>query len=101
MPTTVSGNLTTTTSNRQLTDGSGLTDASGTQLGISPLDNISFYGATPIDQPTAPTVHNVAGGVAGATGPLFRDTTFTGGTGTTAYTVGDVVSALKALGLIA
>jgi hypothetical protein len=101
MPTTVSGNLTTTTSNRQLTDGSGVVGSGGTLLGVSPLDNVGFYGATPIDQPTAPTSHNVAGGAAGGTTGLFRDTTFTGGTGTTAYTVGDVVSALKALGLIA
>jgi hypothetical protein len=95
MPTTTSGNLTTTVSNRQLSDGGP------TIIGLSAADTLSFFGSTPSAQPTAPTVHNVLGGAAGGTTGLFRDTTFTGGVGTTAYTVGDLVMALKALGLVA
>lgn len=101
MPTTVSGNLTTTTSTRQLSDGSGISGPGGTQLGQNPQDDLGFFGATPVVQPTAPTVHNTTGGAAGASPAVFRDTTFTGGVGTTAYTVGDIVTALKALGLLA
>lgn len=60
--------------------------------------NVGFYGTTPVAQPTA--VGNVAVTTAGATNTVFRNTTFTGGTGTTAYTIGDIVRALKLLGLI-
>ena len=60
--------------------------------------NVGFYGTTPVAQPTA--TGNVAVTTAGATNTVFRNTTFTGGTGTTAYTIGDIVRALKLLGLI-
>jgi hypothetical protein len=38
---------------------------------------------------------------AGSTNTVFRDTTFTGSTGTTAYSIGDLVAALKNYGLLA
>jgi hypothetical protein len=87
---------------RQLSDG----NSQGTILGypqnvIMPdgvPDKIGFYGATPVAQ-AAPTgnTHTVA---AGATTNVFTNTTFDGGTGTTAYTIGDLVAVLKGLGLI-
>ena len=93
--------LSPTNGPKQLSDG----NSAGTVMGQSgvmpdgPADKISFYGATPIVQPVAPgNVHTVA---AGATTAVYTNTTFDGGTGTTAYTVGDVVLALKKLGLIA
>ncbi len=58
-----------------------------------------FYGATPAAQPTsAGNVHTVT---SGATTAVYVNTTFDGSIGTTAYTVGDLVKALKTLGLIA
>lgn len=57
-----------------------------------------FYGATPVTQQTNPG--NVAtSAAAGAT--VLAGTSFTGGVGSRGYTVGDLVAALKNLGLIA
>lgn len=59
---------------------------------------VGFFGVTPASQPTASTnVHTVA---AGSTTAAYVNTTYDGSIGTTAYTVGDIVAALKTLGLI-
>lgn len=66
---------------------------------VASLNEIGFFGASAATQPTsAGNTHTVA---AGATTTVFTNTTFDGGIGTTAYTVGDLVAALKTLGLIA
>ncbi len=72
----------------------------GTSLGQSAAEKISFYGATPIVQPASPSgnTHTVT---AGSTTSVFVNTSFDGSSGSTAYTVGDIVLALKNLGLIA
>jgi hypothetical protein len=70
----------------------------GYMTGQSALAPIGFYGQTPAVQPTAATnVHAVA---AGSTTTVFVNTTFDGSIGSTAYTLGDLVAALKTLGLI-
>lgn len=75
-----------------------LTSGGGVE-GQSATDLRSFFGATPVAQPTAATnVHTVA---AGSVTTVFVNTTFDGSVGSTAYTLGDVVAALKTLGLIA
>lgn len=89
--------VTTTTAFRQLSDANPI----GTTLGQSAADLISFYNVQPVVQPAAPSAHNTSGGAAGGTTGLFRDTTFTGGVGSSTYSVGDVVASLKALGLLA
>lgn len=70
----------------------------GQVLGV--LAKLGFYGATPVVQPSSPggNTHTPS---AGATTSLFVNTTFDGGVTGSNYTVGDVVAALKKLGLIA
>lgn len=90
---------TTSAAPRQLSDGNtqgtvlgGVTNAGGLP------EKIAFYGQTPATQPTAAVnVHTVA---AGSTTTVFTTTTFDGSIGSTAYSVGDLVAALKTLGLI-
>lgn len=90
----------TTDGPNQLSNGNSLGTILGqatTAAGVG--DKIAFYGTTPVTQQGAggSTVTSAAG----STTAVYVNTTFTGGTGTTAYTVGDIVAALKAVGLIA
>jgi hypothetical protein len=73
--------------------------SSATGIGIAAAaDKLGFYGATPVVLHT--TTGNVAGFAAGAGTASKSDSVWTGGVGSTAYTVGDVVRALKNLGLM-
>lgn len=60
---------------------------------------IGLFTATPVAQPSS--TGQTAGFTAGVGTSVLDDSTFTGGTGTKAYTVGDVVKHLKALGALA
>lgn len=71
-------------------DGS-IDQASGAKVG--------FMGAAPVAQKSVTGI--VAGFTAGSGTPVNHDSTFTGNNGSTAYTVGDVVDALKQYGLLA
>jgi hypothetical protein len=59
---------------------------------------LGFYSVAPVVQPQ--TTGTVTGFTAGASTATKVDSTYTGNTGTSAYTVGDVVLALKQLGLL-
>ncbi len=51
---TTVGIVTTTSSVRQLSDGNGFNGGPGTQLGQNAQDEIGFYGANPVVQPSGP-----------------------------------------------
>jgi hypothetical protein len=60
--------------------------------------SIGMFGATPVPQPSS--TGETAGFTAGVGAVVKVDSTFTGNSGATAYTVDDLVKHLKALGLI-
>jgi hypothetical protein len=95
-PVTV-GTVTTTTNARNLSDGNPV----GTVFGLSPTDLISHYGAAAVPQFSQPGAPNTTTGAAGSVTAAFTNTTFTGGIGTSAYSIGDIVTALKRYGLLA
>lgn len=71
----------------------------GTRVGTSTTQKLGFWNATPVAQYTAASVTT---GFSAATGTaVLSGSTFTGNTGSTAYTIGDVVAALKKCGIIA
>lgn len=92
--TVTSGTTTAFAGLKELSDA----NSQGTQLGYSPTDLIGFYGAAPIAQSTPAASTTTV--TAGSTTAVYVNTSFSGGTGSTAYTVGDIVAALKGLGLL-
>lgn len=70
----------------------------GSRMGQTAEDKIAFYDATPAVQPLS--TGQTAGFTAGSGTAVLDDSIFTGGTGSIAYTIGDVVKHLKALGLL-
>lgn len=67
---------------------------------VGNANTLGFFNATAVAQQSA--VGTATGYTAGATAATFHsDDTYTGGTGTTAYTINGVVAALKNYGLLA
>lgn len=71
----------------------------GTKIGTATTQKLSFWNSTPIVQPNS--TGQTAGFTAGVGSAVLSDSTFTGGVGTKAYTIGDIVAHLKNIGLIA
>lgn len=72
--------------------------STGTKIGTGTTQKLAFHNATPVGQYTATGADGSSAGI----GEIAQfDATWTGGTGSTAYTVGDIVKALKLKGLIA
>lgn len=71
----------------------------GTKIGTATTQKLAFYNSTPIVQPAAST--DTTTGAAGGTTTVFLNTTYTGGVGSSAYTVGGILASLKNLGLLA
>lgn len=90
---TLSGAL--TLSNINIILGSG----AGTKIGTATTQKLAFFNSSPAAQPSS--TGQTAGFTAGAGSAAKDDSTFTGGSGTKAYTIGDIVKHLKALGLLA
>jgi hypothetical protein len=91
--TTFAANVTLSTKNI-ITD-----TTTGTKIGTATSQKLGFFNATPVVQQA--TTGTTTGFTAGAGTAVLSDSTFTGGTGSAAYTIGDVVKALKNLGLLA
>lgn len=70
----------------------------GSEVGQSATDKVGFFGATPVAQQA--TTGTTTGFTAGSGTAAKDDSTFTGDSGTAAYTVGDIVLALKNLGIL-
>ena len=73
--------------------------STGTKIGTATSQKIGFFNATPAAQQN--TTGTTTGFTAGSGTAAKDDSTFTGGVGSTAYTVGNIVKALKTLGLLA
>lgn len=86
------GTLTVTTSIISNTSG-------GVKIGTATNQKLGFYNKAPVAQQA--TTGTTTGFTAGAGTAVLSDSTFTGNSGTKAYTVGDIVLALKNLGLLA
>lgn len=71
----------------------------GTKIGTNAAQKLGFFNAAPVVQQN--TTGTTTGFTAGGGTAAKDDSTYTGDTGATAYTVGDVVRALKKLGFLA
>lgn len=71
----------------------------GMLIGALASNPLAFFGNTPVIQPS--TTGTMAGFTQGTGSIVMVGSTFTGGIGTSAYTQGDMVNALKKLGLMA
>lgn len=90
---TVTGNLTLSAKNI-ITD-----TTTGIKIGTATGQKVGFHNSTPTIQWA--TTGTATGFTAGAGTTVTHLSTFTGNTGSTAYTIGDLVAALKGKGLIA
>ena len=90
--------------NQQFGDGNSSDRA---QLGVNGQEvaiasgtgaKLGVFGATPVAQATP--AGNTTTVTAGSTTAVYTNTSFSGGVGSTAFTVGDIVAVLKGLGIL-
>jgi hypothetical protein len=88
-----------------LTLGSGdnivLSTTTGTKIGTATNQLLGFYNQTPIARPSSTGVTTNGFTANGPGNGVHADSRFTGGVGTNAYTISDIVAHLKSLGLLA
>lgn len=75
------------------------TSGAGVRIGQASNQLLSFWGATPVVQRSA--TGTATGFTAGTGSAVLSLSTFTGGSGATAYNISDVVLALKQIGVLA
>ena len=76
-----------------------LNTGTGTKIGTATGQRLSLWNVTPVIQPSS--TGEATGFTAGAGGTAVKDvSTFTGNSGSTAYTLGDIVKHLKAVGIL-
>jgi hypothetical protein len=76
-----------------------LATGTGTKIGTATGQKLAFYNATPVVQQAG--TGETTGVSSGSGTNIHANATFTGNVGSTAYTISDVVKALKNLGLLA
>ena len=93
----------TLAANGNITIGDGINiitnTSNGTKIGTATGQKIGFYNATPVAQQD--TTGTTTGFSQQSGTAVKAGSTFTGNVGSAAYTVGDIVKALKALGFLA
>lgn len=83
-----------------ISGGNVVTDTStGTKFGTGTTQKLGFWNSAPVAQYS--TTGTTTGFTAGSGTAAKDDSTYTGNTGTKAYTVGDIVRALKTCGIMA
>lgn len=73
--------------------------STGTKIGTATTQKLALWDATPVVQPSS--TGETTGFTAGAGSAVLSDSTFTGNTGSKAYTIGDIVKHLKTVGILA
>jgi hypothetical protein len=95
----------TLTLSSDLTLGSGdnivLSTTTGTKIGTATNQLLGFYNQTPIARPSSTGLGTTGFVGGGGANTVHAQSTFTGGIGTNAYTISDIVAHLKSLGLLA
>lgn len=90
----VSGDVTLAAGADLVLDSAG----AGSKVGTAANQKLGFWGVTPVVQHSS--TGELTGFTAGSGTPVLDDSTFTGDTGDIAYTIGDVVKALKLAGIL-
>lgn len=73
----------------------------GTKIGTATTQKLGFWNATPVVQPAATGVTTAGFTANTSANTVFAESTFTGNSGTTEYTISDIVKNLKAAGILA
>lgn len=71
----------------------------GCLIGKSSTEKVGFYGKAPVARPSS--AGDATGFTAGSGTASKSDSVWAGASGSTTYTVGDIVTILKAIGILA